>query len=140
MLGLSTIIAGLLGYGERARYSERNSMTVGNARLRLLPRSGTFAVRLAIYVYHDFLHQYPCRRPHGILSAGLPATGEMVSNPFARHLKLTHVLSFSEADKLLMVERVRGNDQGIKNPVWVRSQVRPKSFHLPPTCLTFAVH
>jgi hypothetical protein len=34
----------------------------------------------------------------------------------------TKAKCFSEEDKLLLVERVRGNDQGIKNPKWVKSQ------------------
>jgi hypothetical protein len=38
--------------------------------------------------------------------------------------RVANATSFSERDKVLMVERVRSNDQGIKNPKWNWAQFR----------------
>ncbi len=58
---------------------------------------------------------------------GLPHEGQMVSWHSLFRVDGPHasvVRSWSEQDKTLLVERVRENDQGIKNPKWNHSQFK----------------
>ena len=102
--GFGSIISGLLGWG----FYQINNPSVTFYSWQLL-----FIIIAAISIILG-----------GVVGIFLPDSPPRAKWQVHRSGSNALRISFSEADKVLMVERVRANDQGIKNKQWNWDQLR----------------